>query len=316
MKIGIVGAGAVGGFFGGLLKKSGHQVTFLARGKHLEAMKANGLHIKGEKEEFTVHSEFTDNVSDLRDSDWILFCIKSNSTRELAKELQRIIKEDAKVLTLQNGVDNEEVLSNIFGAERVFSSATYIQSTIEKPGVISQKGRVQLVIGELEETAKSDCSVIVNIFKKAGVDTRHTGKIMARKWSKLLWNITFNPLSAISTAAVGEILDDPDLRKTAEIICKEALDVATNVGIKLDRNQMFETIFKNAERARTHHTSMLQDRLNRKPMEVEAIIGYVKKKADELQINVPTIHAAYSILNYLNQQILEEKSNNNQMKNS
>lgn len=301
MRVGIVGAGAVGGFFGALLARAGHQVVFLARGKHLEVMRENGIHIKGENVEFSEQGEFTDNLRDLSTSDLLLFCVKANSTKQLAEELQPLIKEDAKVLTLQNGVDNEEILADVYGSERVFSCATYIQASIDEPGVISQYGRVQLVIGELVEEAREVCGGIVETFKRAGIDTRHSSKIMFRKWSKLLWNITFNPLSAISTATVGEILDDPYLLKTAEAICWEAIDVAIGSGIELERERTFETIFNNAEIARAHHTSMLQDRLKGKPMEVESIIGYVRHKAEELEKNVPTIHAIYSVLNYLNE---------------
>lgn len=302
MKIGVVGAGAVGGFFGSLLHKAGHKVTFLARGRHLEVSRENGMLVKHGSEKFTIHSAFTNNLHDLSDSDLVLFCVKANSTEQISKELLPILNLDAKIITMQNGVDNEEVLSEIFTTKRVFSCATYIQSIIEEPGIISQQGRVQLVIGELESSTREICSDIVLSFQQAGIDTRHSGKIIERKWKKLLWNITFNPLSAVSTAKVGEILDNEHLRKTAESICNEAIDVVLNVGVDIDRSKTLETIFTNAERARTHNTSMLQDRLSGKPMEVEAICGYVMRKANEMNVNVPKIQMLYSVLTYLNKE--------------
>ncbi len=306
MKIGVVGAGAVGGFFGAFLQKAGHQVTFLARGKHLEASNENGLLVKHGEEEFKIHSNFTDDIQALSDSEVVLFSVKSNGTKQLGQELLPILNKDAKVVTMQNGVDNEEILTGIFGVDRVISCATYIQSAIEKPGVIKQSGRVKLVLGELDASIRESCSDIVSMFQQAGIETGHSRRIVERKWSKLLWNITFNPLSAISTATVGEILDDEHLMKTATAICTEAIDVALRIGVDLDRDSTLETTFSNAERARNHATSMLQDRMNGKPMEVEAICGYILRKAEELNIDTPTIQMAYSILNHLNKELIQK----------
>lgn len=300
IKISIVGAGAVGGFFGGLLQKAGHQVTFLARGKHLAAMKKNGLVIKQGDERLTVNAVFTDNLNDLSKSQLILFCVKSNDTKQLAKQLLPILNKNVKILTMQNGVDNEEVLSEIFGVDRVFSCATYIQSTIEEAGIIKQHGRVKLVIGEVDSWEREECSSIVSIFQEAGIDTKHGEKILENKWSKFLWNVTFNPLSAITKAKIGEILDDKDLRKTAESICSESIKVALELGVNLDYEKTIVNIFGNAEYARTHITSMLQDRLNGKTMEVESMCGYLVRKAEKLNMKIPTIQTLYSILNYIN----------------
>ncbi|RKQ35759.1 ketopantoate reductase family protein [Oceanobacillus halophilus] len=308
MRIGIVGAGAVGSFFGALLEKGGHQVTFLARGKHLEMMQKKGLRIKKENDSFTVQSTFTDNPKQLENAELILFCVKSNDTEVMAKKLFPILNSNAFIMTMQNGVNNEETLRKIFGVGRTFSCATYIQSSIIEPGVVKQQGRVALVIGELDNCASVQCSQIVTSFQRAGIDTKHTSNILEKKWRKFLFNITFNPLSAITTASIGDILDDKDLRKTAESVCKEAMEVASKIGISIDMNQTIETIFNNGERARGHRTSMLQDRLSGKQMEVESMCGYTMRKAENLNISVPTIQSFYSILTYLNkQQSLQNK---------
>ncbi|GIO22547.1 ketopantoate reductase family protein [Oceanobacillus sp. J11TS1] len=305
MRIGIVGAGAVGSFFGALLEQGGHQLTFLARGKHLEAMIKRGLIIKREDETITVHGTFTDDLKQLGNTDLILFCVKSNDTEHMAKKLLPILQKDSIVMTMQNGVDNEEKLEQIFGAERTFSCATYVQAVKEKAGIVKQHGRVSLVIGELERTTSEQCSQIVTLFQLAGIDAKHTSNILEKKWRKFLWNVTFNSLSAISTAAVGHILDDGPLRKTAEKVCEEAMEVAIRLGISIDSQQIKETIFKNAERAREHQTSMLQDRLSGKQMEVESMCGYVMRKAEEFDIAVPTIQAFYSILTHLNRTMIK-----------
>lgn len=301
MKVGIAGAGAVGSFFGAILQKADHEVVFLARGKHLQAMKQNGLIVKNEDESFSIRSTFTDDLNDLSECELILLCVKANDTEQIAKQLLPILTKDALILTMQNGVDNEETLSRIFGSERILSCATYVQISIDAPGIINQQGRVKLVIGELDNSVKNLCSKIITQFQQAGLDIVHTENILEKKWRKLLWNITFNPLSAISTAKVGEILDDKHLRETAESICREAIEVAQEVGIMLDSSRTMETIFANAERAKTHKTSMLQDRISGKQMEVESVCGFVIRKAEELKLQVPTIQAAYGILSFYNE---------------
>ncbi|MFA1821477.1 ketopantoate reductase family protein [Virgibacillus oceani] len=302
MKIGVVGAGAVGSFFGAMLEEGGNEVTFLARGQHLRKMKEKGLTVKKEEDTFTLQSSFTDQLKDLADSQLILFCVKSHDTKQIAKELDQYISKDSLIMTMQNGVDNEGKLMEIFGARRTFSCATYIQSAITAPGIVQQDGRVTLVIGELIVDARETCAEIVQVFQKSGIDAKHTSSILEKKWRKFLWNITFNPLSAVSNAGIGDILDQKTLRRTAESVCREAMEVAIQEGISTDREKILDTMFKNAERARGHRTSMLQDRLNNKQMEVEAMCGHVMRKAEEVDIPVPVIETLYNILTFMNTQ--------------
>src|SRR5699024_1357396 len=125
-KIGIAGAGAVGCFFGGLLQQDDHKVTFVARGKHLEALQKNGLTINRDEDVLHIDRTFTDELIELSECELILFCVKSNDTERMAKQLLSVINENALILTMQNGVDNEVVLCNIFGSHRVLSAATYV----------------------------------------------------------------------------------------------------------------------------------------------------------------------------------------------
>ncbi|SFB22607.1 2-dehydropantoate 2-reductase [Lentibacillus halodurans] len=301
MKIGVAGAGAVGSFFGALLHQGGHDVTFLARGEQLEVLNQQGLVIQGESENIRIGGEFTGDPYELAQSDLILFCVKSNDTEQMAKQLHPILKEDALVITLQNGVDNEGKLQEIFGANRVLSAATYVQVSMKVPGQVYQRGRVKLVIGELIPRASRKAKKITEEIRSAGIDTQYSGNILERKWQKLLWNITFNPLSATIEAKLGEILDSAPLRKTAENICREALATVAATGITIDQEKAFSTIFSNAELARSHRTSMLQDRQRGKKMEVESMCGYVVRKARELGVPAPTLETIYYLLTFMNE---------------
>ncbi|SFJ49178.1 2-dehydropantoate 2-reductase [Halobacillus dabanensis] len=301
MKIGIAGAGAVGCYFGGKLYEAGHEVTFLARGEHLKAMSQQGLSIQEENRDFSVDGFFTNDVTALADVELVLFCVKSSDTKEMAEQLQAVLDEKALVMTMQNGVENEEILIDVFGAERILSAVTYIQASVDEPGKIRQQGRVKLVIGELDPSTDIK-SGVVSLLQEADVDTVPSGNILAKKWNKLMWNATFNPLSALSGARVGEILDDDQLRQTAETICREVIDVAIHKGLPVDAEATISQIFSRAEIARQHRTSMLQDRLRGKRMEVEAMCGYITKQGALYGLNTPAMQSIYSALNFVNQQ--------------
>ncbi|WP_173916755.1 ketopantoate reductase family protein [Halobacillus sp. Marseille-Q1614] len=299
MKITVAGAGAVGCFFGGTLAQAGHEVTFLSRGSHLAKMKQDGLYIKGDKQQFFVERSFTDEIQDLGSCELVLFCVKSNDTRNMAEKLKPFLSDQAFILTIQNGVENEEILKEIFSPERVLSAVTYVQAAVESPGIIRQQGRVKLVIGELESIGRS--FEAVKLFQQAGIDSEHSENILFRKWSKLLWNATFNPLSAVSMARVGQILNDEQLRKTARGICAESVEVAIRLGFPFEKHSTIDKVFARAEYARDHQTSMLQDRLCGKSMEVEAMCGYLVRQGENHGISTPALQSIYSLLNFINQ---------------
>src|SRR5699024_5693795 len=310
MKVGVAGAGAVGCLFGGILANADYDVTFLARGKHLAAMQKKGLTLEGPARSFEkIDKQFTDDISDLADSDIVFFCFKSNDTKKMGEELKRHLKSETVIITLQNGVDNEEALCDISGREWVISAATYVQSKIQEPGHVRQEGRIMLVIGGLHHSLDDTCQTVVEMFKKADLDIKQTNKIMERKWKKLLWNVTFNPLSALMSVRVGEILEDSNLRETASHVCEESIDVAKKLNIELDKKQTVKKVFHNATYAEKHRTSMLQDRLNEKEMEVESMCGYIIKKGKEFNVPTPTLESLYHLLTFVNKQISESKMN-------
>lgn len=303
MKIGVAGAGAVGSVFGGLLSNAGYEVVFMARGEHLKAMKEFGLILEGRKETYKINKEFIAEPSGFSDVDVILFCFKSNDTRERALELKRVIKPETVIVTLQNGVDNEEVLSEIFGKERVISAASYVQAKVSSPGNVKQEGRIKLEIGELHENSYNSCANIVEMFRESKIDIKHVDNIMEHKWKKLLWNVTFNPLSATMQVRVGEILEDSNLYEIANNVCIESIRVAKKLGIPLDAEKTLTTIFDNATYAREHQTSMLQDRIQNKKMEVESMCGFIVKKGEEQNVSTPTLTTIYNMLTFINKEI-------------
>ncbi len=295
MNIGIMGSGAVGSFFGSFLTEAGHDVTYIARGGHLAEMNKNGLVIVRGNEEVTIHRTFTDNIEALADCDLILFCVKSGDTKETAERLKEVILESAYVMTLQNGVNNEETLVEIFGKERVLSAAVYVQASVESPGVIKQSGRYKLVIGahcEGEQAAVKKFSCLLN---EAKIPTDSSQQIMLRKWKKYLWNLLFNPLSAATDRTIGQILDDPHLREVAWMIGLETIEIAASSGYPLSEEDI-QIAFQNAEFARKHTTSMLQDIRKGKVTEAEELVGYLVNKAYVHKKSINTLKTVYLLL--------------------
>lgn len=298
MRIGIAGTGAVGGYIGGLLRKAGNEVIFLARGNTLKTLREKGLSIDSEVEKFTISDTFTNQYEVFSDVDLLLFCVKSTATHEVAKKLKPFIKEECFILTLQNGVDNEEILAAEFGKNRILSAATYIQAGVKEPGVVTQTGvSPRLVFGALDNSLKEKVNEISSLFNSASIVTYTTSKILEMKWKKLIWNVTFNPLTALIESSIGTIYDDKGLNQIATNICKEGIAVARKLGFTVEDNY-FEQIMAQGQMARNHQTSMLQDRLGRRKMELESICGYIVKKGKQVKVDTPVLETIYHILSY------------------
>lgn len=298
MKIGIAGTGAVGGYFGAALQRAGNRVIFLARGENLKTLKQRGLKVIGEKENFQIDGVFTGDFQDFSEIDLLLFTVKSNATAEVAVEIAPYLKKTCSILTLQNGVDNEEVLSDVFGAPRIFAAATYIQAVVEEPGVVRRIGLdPRLVIGPIEPSSLENAKRIASAFQSAKIDTYVVADILTVKWKKLLWNIAFNPLTALIESKVGAIYADEGLYRISESLCKEGIAVARTSGINIEEN-FHETIMEQGKLAEDHITSMLQDKQKGKPMELDSICGYAIKKGRELSISTPVLETIFSLLDY------------------
>ncbi|MEH7308832.1 ketopantoate reductase family protein [Neobacillus drentensis] len=297
MKIGVAGTGAVGGYFGGLLKKAGNDVVFLARGNNLERLQEKGLMIESEVGKFTTDGFFTDKYEAFSDIDLLLFCVKATDTNDVAIHLQPFLKENCLIMTLQNGVDNEEILSSIFGERRILSAAAYIQASVIDSGVVKQIGvPPRLIIGAVDANLAKKVDEIATLFNEANIESFTSPNVIKIKWNKLLWNVTFNPLTALIESRVGAIYDDEGLHQLAIKICKESIAVAVGLGIDMEED-FYETILAQGQLAKDHQTSMLQDMLKGKTLELESICGYIVKKGREVKVETPVLETIYYLLN-------------------
>lgn len=301
MNITVVGAGAIGGFLGGMLSLQGHNVSFIARGEHLSQMQKKGLTLIHDRKQEVITGHFTDALDAVSEAELILFTVKSTETERTALDMLPYVNKDCFILTFQNGVSNEEVLTNIFHEDQVFAGAAYISAQVDAPGIVQSKGQHIFYVGGISATNEDKIKDIVTMFSDADIRTKFSERIMERKWEKSLWNVTFNPLSAVSGATVGEILDTAELHKTSRGILEEISQIVNKLNINI-RESAMDRVFESAELVRLHKTSMLQDKEKGKPMEVEALCGYFVKKSRKMNLKTPILDTLYSLLLFNEQQ--------------
>ncbi len=289
-KLLIYGTGAVGGYYGGMLVKAGFDVTFLARGENYKVLKENGLTLicDGKKEIISI------NVVDVLDKaklDYICICVKSLDTKEAAKNIIPNVGENTTVISFQNGVENEDIIASVIGKDSVIGGLVFVASKLISPGVIEQFGYNGALIGELYSNEKTKRVLeLQEILIESGVDCKISDDMRSELWNKLVWNASFNSLSVLTGKTVDKLLEeDYELVKT---IMTEVRDIAVAHGLNI-RPDTVEFNLNRSKGFTGFKTSMLQDFERGKPIELEALIGVVIRKAKEKNISVPNIERVY-----------------------
>ncbi len=296
-KILVFGTGAVGAYYGGMLVKTGYDVTFIARGKNYEALRNNGLIlIRGEKKE-NLKIKVFDDISDHGVFDYIFICVKSMDTKEAALKIKDNVGPETTVVSFQNGVENEEILVKILGEKPVIGGLVFVASKIIEPGVVYQFGYNGGLIGELDCSKTQRVIDLENIFQSSGVDMKIVPDIKAELWNKLVWNTSFNSISVLTGKTVDKMLEED-----YELI-KNIMTEVKNVAVALGINIRLDAVEFNLNRSKGFtgfKTSMLQDFERGKPLEIEELVGVVIKKAKEKSLSVPVTESVYSKLKEIN----------------
>ena len=305
-KILIFGTGAVGGYYGGVLVKAGFDVTFVARGKNYEVLKKNGLTliINGKKEIIPINvAETIHELPKGKPFDYIFICVKSMDTKNAANQIKNNVGPNTTVLSFQNGIENEEIISSVVGKEHVIGAYVYIASQMTEPGVVNMTGNHTATIGEFNGEKTKRILDLESVIKSAGVKCIISDDIAADLWNKLVWNGSFNPVSVLSSKTVDKILEDKELYELLKNIMGEVKEVAIAHGINIrpDTVEFNLDRSKNIKSPNAHHsqnftgfkTSMLQDYERGKPLELEELVGVVIRKAKEKNISVPNIERVY-----------------------
>ena len=290
MKIVILGAGALGSFIGGMLCKK-NEVIFIGREKHMDAVKKNGLKIKGITE-CIVYPKVGREYA--KGADLIIVTVKAYDTKEAIKENISLVGVKTIILSLQNGLGNEELLEEIAG-DKVIGGVTSHGITFLKPGEIYHNGVGETIIGEMNGEITDRIKKVAKIFNESGIETKISGEIKKEIWYKAIINSAINPLTAIVKCRNGYLLENKYLRKMMEDVCMEGIAVARGEGIDIG-----EEVIKKAEEVarltKKNYSSMLQSIMQDKKTEIEEINGEIIKRGRKNKIPTPLNYALYSII--------------------
>jgi 2-dehydropantoate 2-reductase len=275
MRVAVMGAGAVGGYFGAKLAGAGHEVWFISRGERLKAYRTTGIRVESIDGDFHLVP-----VRALRDPvsvgkvDLVLFTVKSTATQRAAEEARPMVGPFSTVLAIQNGVDNEAVLEEVLGADRIVPGVAIIGVSMPEPGLIRHTNNGSITLGEVSGEETRRVKEVCKAFAEAGVDTRVSSDIRSVKWRKLIWNTAFNPLAALTGSKVLDLIEDDDSRELAEAAMREAVAVGEALGYQVG-DYDFERATQRDPNWASSKTSMLQDIERGRPTEIDALTGAV-----------------------------------------
>jgi 2-dehydropantoate 2-reductase len=287
MRVAVMGAGAVGGYFGARLAAAGHDVAFIARGERLSAMREGGLRVESIDGDLDLGDvEATDDPAGVGEVELVIFAVKSTSTREAAEAARPLVGPGTVVLALQNGVENEMVLGEVLGMEHVLPAVAVIGVAMPGPGRILHTNNGTITLGETSGQASSRVSTVCEAFAGAGVGTRVSGDILSVKWRKLVWNAAFNPIAALTGRRVLELIEDPDSRLLAMEGMRETIAVARALGHQVDDGIIDRALERNPKWALSK-TSMLQDIERGRPTEIDALCGAVVRAGATVGVATP-----------------------------
>jgi len=287
MKTVVIGAGAMGSLFGGLLSISGQEVWLVDVWKeHIDTICSKGLAIekKGTTQNISVNA--TTDLKSIGKADLILFFIKTYHSEKAVSDSLILKKDDTLFLTLQNGMGNEEVICKQVDRKNVILGVTGQGATLLGPGSIRHAGWGKTYVGELDGAITDRVNQVTRMFHKAGIETEVSTRINDLVWEKLLVNVGINALAAITGLKNGQILDFPETVRLLEGLVNEATEVARRKGIRIEGNPI-NRVKAVIEATRENRCSMGQDLDRKRKTEIDAINGAVVREAERLGISVP-----------------------------
>ena len=286
MRVAVMGAGAVGSYFGAKLARADHEVWFISRGERLKAFRTTGVRVESIDGDFEiVPTRAIRDPSSVGKVELVLFTVKSADTRRAAEEAMPLVGPYTTVLALQNGVDNEVILEQVLGGHSIVPGVAVIGVSMPEPGLVRHTNNGTITLGEVSGEGSDRVNYICQTFADAGVETRVSADIRTVKWKKLIWNAAFNPIAALTGNRVLGLIEDDDSRTLAEGAMREAIDVGVALGYDVGDYDMARATQRNPNWARSK-TSMLQDVERGIPTEIEALTGAVVKYGK--QTGVPT----------------------------
>jgi 2-dehydropantoate 2-reductase len=317
MKFAVYGAGAIGGYLGAKLALSGEDVHLIARGPHLAAIKSNGIHIYGENEDILANPNASDKPSEIGPVDFLFLTVKAHGLTDIAPQIHPLLHDETTIISAQNGipwwyfekhggpwdgsdlesVDPNGIISENIDINRVIGCIVYPSTELVEPGVIKHIEGDRFSLGELDGSSSDRIKSLSSSLIKAGLRAPIRPHIRRELWAKLLGNLAFNPISALTRSTIAEMTNDPDIEATAKAMMAEADSVATALGIDIPIS--IDQRFSGAQKVGDHKTSMLQDLEIGRRLEIDSVMGAVLEIGAKLDIPMPYTNAIYSCLKLL-----------------
>ena len=297
----VAGAGAIGGYYGGMLARAGHRVTLIGREAVVQAISANGLRLRRDGRDEDIAVAATPSLDAMRDADLVLVAVKSGDTEALARQLAPRLRADAIVLSLQNGVENAALLARAL-TQTIVPAVVYVATSMPQPGLVVHSGGGDLVIGASDAQAVHDSPrqdrlrAVVDLFASAGVTVRISPDVMGELWTKLMVNCAWNAVSALTQAPYGRIAEVPAIGTLQRQLVAEVVAVAQADGRAMDLDTALAAMQAIAQRMPAQRSSTAQDLARGKPTEIDHLNGFIARRGAELGIATPLNQALHALV--------------------
>ncbi len=297
MKIAVMGAGGVGGYFGGLLARAGHDLTFVARGAHRQAMQQNGLRVESANDgTFTVMSTAVEDTSQAGAQDLVLFTVKMFHNDSAIETIRPLVGPDTVILTLQNGVDNGDRLVAAFGEASVMIGSVLLEGRITEPGVVMQGGPGKANFGEIQPGFTDRGQQLLAVFQEAGWLVELHENMLDMLWKKFAYLSASAAVCAVSNSTIGEIRSTPETREVINKAIEEGFAVGRARGAPIKDDAMEWSMLSLDSFPAQGRSSMAKDFTEGKPVELEGLIGTVVRMGREVGVPTPVNDVLYAVL--------------------
>ena len=293
MKVAVMGAGAVGCYYGAMLARVGHEVVLIGRPSHVEAVRANGLRLETKAFDEQVKLGASTEANAVRGAHLVLFCVKSTDTESAAAQIKPHLSPDALVLTLQNGVDNDERVRSVLPSSDVAAAVVYVATEMAGPGHVKHHGRGELVIAPSRSSQQ-----VAQHLAAAGVPTQISDNVRGSLWAKLVLNCAYNALSAITQLPYGEVVKGQGVAEVIRDVVAECLAVAKAEGVAIpgDTDAAVRGI---AQTMPSQYSSTAQDLARGKPSEIDHLNGFVVRRGEALGVPTPANRVLFTLVKLL-----------------
>ncbi len=294
-KVLVVGAGAVGGYFGALLIKSGVDLTFLVRAGRFQDISENGLKIMSVEGDFVVQPSLLKSLDKIEAVDLIILAVKCQDLMPIYPQLTPLIEKGAVILTLQNGVGAEGDILEYYKKPCVLAGVAYITARLNESGIIEHARRGMITLGELSGEKSPRAEAVHQLLSEAGIHCRLSSNIRRAKWEKLCWNATFNPLSVILDYPISLVLAHSELKEMVRKGIAEIIAVAASEGI-LIKPKIIEQSIEASFDLKNYYTSMHEDYRQGKETEIEYLNGDLLRRGKKNGVPTPVIEMLYALV--------------------